>query len=185
MTSLPTVDFDAPAAKVLSPATLAHVVLRTANLQLMADFYTEFLGASITYGNDVISFVTYDEEHHRIALVGFSSAAPKNPSSCGLEHIAFTYASLAELLLAYRHRKARGILPARCVNHGPATSIYYKDPDGNMLETQVDNFDTVDKATVFIMGDNFAENPIGVDFDAEKLIAALQRGEYERMLKTR
>lgn len=185
MPSSSTVDFDAPATKVLSPATLAHVVLRTANLQPMVDFYTEFLGGTITYSNEVISFITYDEEHHRIALVGIPSTAPKNPSSCGLEHIAFTHNSLTELLLAYRQRKARGILPIWCVNHGPTTSIYYKDPDGNMLETQVDNFDTVEEATAFMMGDRFSENPIGADFDAEEMIAAIKRGEDERVLKTR
>lgn len=34
---------------------------------------------------------------------------------------------------------------------GSTTSIYYKDPDGNMLETQVDNFDSVEEATKFMV----------------------------------
>lgn len=180
-----TPDFDAPGAKALSPASLAHVVLRTANLGQMVDFYVKFLGGSITYGNDMISFITYDEEHHRVALIGIPDTMPKNSSSCGLEHIAFTFVTLADLLLAYRQRKARGIVPVWCVNHGPTTSIYYKDPDGNMLETQVDNFDTVDDATAFMISEKFAENPIGTDFNAEEMIAAIKNGEDESDLKKR
>ncbi|CAL5873686.1 uncharacterized protein PFLUO_LOCUS7968 [Penicillium psychrofluorescens] len=178
-------DFDEPSAKVLSPASLAHVVLRTANLERMVDFYTTFLGGTVTYGNEVISFIRYDDEHHRIALIGIPSTEPKKPTSCGLEHIAFTFNSLSDLLASYRHRKARNIAPVWCVNHGPTTSIYYKDPDGNMLETQVDNFDTVDDANAFMMSKAFAENPIGTDFDAEELIQAISRGEDERVLKKR
>ncbi|KAL4801510.1 Glyoxalase/Bleomycin resistance protein/Dihydroxybiphenyl dioxygenase [Aspergillus unguis] len=177
--------FDAPSTKVLSPASLAHVVLRTANLPRMVDFYTTFLGGTVTYGNEILSFITYDEEHHRIALIGVPSTGPKVPTSCGLEHIAFAFNNLSDLLAAYRHRKARGISPVWCVNHGPTTSIYYKDPDGNMLETQVDNFDTVDDANAFMMSSYFAENPIGTDFDPEEMIKAITRGEDERALKKR
>ncbi|KAF4493698.1 glyoxalase Bleomycin resistance Dioxygenase [Fusarium agapanthi] len=178
-------DFDAAIGNTLSPSMLAHVVLRTANLQPMVDYYCNFLGGSVTYGNDMISFITYDEEHHRIALIGIPSTQPKNPTTCGLEHIAFTFNTLADLLLAYRHRKARGINPCWCINHGPTTSIYYKDPDGNMLETQVDNFPSTEEATAFMMSDKFSENPIGTDFDAEEMIAAIRRGEDEKTLKTR
>lgn len=181
----PLPDFDAASAKVLSPTTLAHVVLRTANLERMVEFYTQFLGGTVTYGNEMISFITYDEEHHRIALIGLPDTQPKNPTSCGLEHIAFTFPTLADLLLAYRHRKTGNINPVWSVNHGPTTSIYYKDPDGNMLETQVDNFDTVAEATEFMTSVYFTENPIGTDFDPEQLIAALRNGEDERVLKKR
>jgi catechol-2,3-dioxygenase len=179
------VDFDAPSTKVLSPSLLAHVVLRTASLERMVNFYTTFLGGTITYGNDVISFITYDEEHHRVALIGIPSTGPKVQTSCGLEHIAFTFNSLSDLLQSYRHRKARNIDPFWCVNHGPTTSIYYKDPDGNMLETQVDNFDTIESATAFMMSKEFAENPIGTDFDPEELIQAIKRGEADHTLKKR
>ncbi|KAJ0306621.1 hypothetical protein COL5a_005987 [Colletotrichum fioriniae] len=179
------VDYDTPVSKVISPSGLAHVVLRTVNLPRMVEFYTTFLGGSVTYGNEMISFITYDNEHHRIALIEVPGTAAKNPASCGLEHIAFSFDTLEALLLAYRHRKTRGIEPVWCVNHGPTTSIYYKDPDGNMLETQVDNFDTVEEATAFMMSDEFTENPIGVDFVAEEMIGALRAGGDEKVLKKR
>ncbi|KAL2845108.1 Glyoxalase/Bleomycin resistance protein/Dihydroxybiphenyl dioxygenase [Aspergillus pseudodeflectus] len=178
-------DFDAPSSGVLSPASLAHVVLRTAKLRQSVIFYTNFLGGTVTHENDMISFITYDDEHHRIALIGLPDTAPKDPRTCGLEHIAFSFNTLADLLLSYRQRKARGIEPVWCVNHGPTTSIYYKDPDGNMLETQVDNFDSVEDATKHMMSPEFAENPIGTDFDAEEMIVALKSGVAESVLKKR
>lgn len=171
--------------QVTSPAALAHVVLRTANIQRMVEFYTTFLGGKVTYGNETIAFITYDEEHHRVALIGIPTSEPKNVNSCGLEHIAFSFNSLASLLQSYRERKTHGMEPVWCINHGPTTSIYYRDPDGNMLETQVDNFETVQEATAFMMSDKFAENPIGTDFDPEEMMDALAKGEDEKVLMKR
>lgn len=179
------VEWDAPTAKVLSPAKLAHVVLRTNNLKTMVDYYKTFLGAEAMYENEMLAFLTYDEEHHRIALVQIPETKNKDPRTCGLEHIAFTFNTLTELLLSYRQRKQRGIPPFWPVNHGPTTSIYYKDPDGNMIETQVDNYDDADAATEFMKSASFAENPIGVDFDPEDFIKRLSDGESEVELQQR
>lgn len=179
------VDFNAKAPKVLSPAKLAHVVLRTNKLPEMVAFYRDFLGAEVIYENEYLAFISYDDEHHRIALIGMPSIQHKDRNTCGLEHMAFTFNTLADLLLSYRQRKERGIAPLWPVNHGPTTSIYYKDPDGNMIETQVDNFEDADEATEFMRSKYFAENPIGTDFDPEDYIKRLSAGEKEENLKKR
>ncbi|KAL5356330.1 Glyoxalase/Bleomycin resistance protein/Dihydroxybiphenyl dioxygenase [Aspergillus floccosus] len=178
-------DFNAPAFKVLSPSALAHLVLRTPNLKAMEDFYVTFLGGRVAHRNDVLSFITYDEEHHRIALFALPEKSPKVPSSYGLEHVAFSFSNLADLMLSYRQRKSRRISPIWCVNHGPTTSIYYKDPDSNVLETQVDNFDTSEAANEFMSSVEFSNNPIGTDFDPEEMIGRLEAGEDERALMKR
>lgn len=186
MGSLPVTDFDDVGTKVLSPSMFAHVVLRTGSLPKMVDFYTTFLGGRVTHGNDFVSFITYDSEHHRIAILGIPSTGPKQPHSAGLEHIAYSFPTLSSLLLAYRQRKARGISPVWCVNHGPTMSIYYRDPDDNMIETQVDNFETVEEANAFMESPEFAENPIGTDFDPDELIERIRAGgEDEEALKKR
>ncbi|KAJ4986251.1 glyoxalase/Bleomycin resistance protein/Dioxygenase [Stagonosporopsis vannaccii] len=177
-----TVDFDAPHGVVKSPTKLAHVVLRTNNFKSMVDFYRVFLGAQVIYENEMLAFLSYDDEHHRIAILAIPGTESKQATSCGLEHIAFTFDNLSDLLLAYRQRKTHGILPLWPVNHGPTTSIYYKDPDGNQIETQVDNFENAEDATNFMKSKEFAENPIGVDFDPEDMIQRLQKGEDERSL---
>jgi catechol-2,3-dioxygenase len=176
---------DTTTGKVLSPAALVHVVLQTSQYEPMVAFYKAFLGAHATYENDHLAFLTYDEEHHRVAIVHMPSARPKDPTSAGMAHMAFAFNTLKDLLLAYRQRKARGILPIWATNHGPTTSMYYQDPDGNQIETQVDNFDNVEETTAYMNTPEFAENPIGVDFDPEDLIKRVENGEDEGSLKKR
>lgn len=166
-------------SKVISPSKLAHVVLRTSaeNFKRMSNFYKTFLGGEATYENEFLSFITYDEEHHRVAIAGVPGTGPKSLKTSGLEHIAFTFDTLDDLAKAYTQRKEHGIIPIWSVNHGPTTSIYYADPDGNQIETQVDNFDNLEDANAFMASSEFAENPIGVDFDPEDLVKRLQSGE--------
>lgn len=169
----------------MSPAKLAHVVLRTSNFNNMVQFYKTFLGASAMFENDDMCFMTYDEEHHRIGIMNFPNLGPKNTQTAGLEHIAFTFNTLRDLTTSYTQRKEHGISPFWTINHGPTTSVYYKDPDGNVLETQVDNFDTPEESIAFGKSDAYKVNPIGVDFEMEELIGKLDSGVKEEDLKVR
>ncbi|KAL8351409.1 hypothetical protein RB598_006279 [Gaeumannomyces tritici] len=171
---------------VLPPAKLAHVVISTTQFKPMVAFYKTVLGGHSPFETDTMSFITYDDEHHRIAIFAHPEAAtatttttgpPQQHRSPGLEHIAFTYPTLGDLIASYRHRKALGILPAWAVNHGPTLSLYYADPDGNQVEMQVDAFATADEATGFLRSPAFAENPFGVDVDPEDLARRLDAGE--------
>jgi hypothetical protein len=57
-------------------------------------------------------------------------------------------------------RKA-DIQPHVPVQHGPTTSIYYRDLDGNMVELQIDNFTTPEEATEYLRGEEFRADPFG------------------------
>lgn len=130
-------DYDNPGATVIRPAFLAHVVFRTTgteSFQAMVKFWVKFLNAEVTYQNSSLSFLTYDEEHHRIAIGIFPETIKRKGKPTGLAHIAFTYTTLQELAMSYRQRKVLGMVPFWCVNHGPTTSLYYHDPDGNEIE---------------------------------------------------
>lgn len=172
------IDFGNPPSTTIVPAKLAHVVIRTNNKERLKSFYTQFLGAHESMGTPTMSFLTYDEEHHRLGIVEIPNTGPKVRHSWGLEHFAFTFNNITDLLFAYRQRKAAGIDPICCVNHGPTTSIYYKDPDGNFVETQVDNMKP-DEANIFMKSDVAKENPFGVLFDPEDYIRRLEKGESE------
>ena len=115
-------------SKVLSPASFAHVVLRTTseNFPKVTEFYKTFLGAEANYENQFVSFLSYDYEHHRIAIIGMPNIGSKQANTCGLDHFAFTYNSLQDMVQSYRQRKALDIFPHWCINHGPTTSLYYK-----------------------------------------------------------
>ncbi len=53
----------------------------------------------------------YDEEHHRIGLIARPDLGGGSDDRPGLEHIAFTYGSLGELLATYRCLAIDGIEP--------------------------------------------------------------------------
>lgn len=161
-----------------SPNSLAHIVLRTSpeHYRLMIDFYCKLLKAEITCDGPIICFLRYDYEHHRIAIINESklTPVPDGVAHAGLDHIAFSYKNLTELARAYsglRNHPDGPILPVWTTNHGPTTSIYYRDPDRNKIELQVDNFDTPDEANVFMGGKDYVDNPIGSDFDVEQWAA--------------
>ncbi len=63
--------------------------------------------------------------------------------------------------------------------------MYFQDPDGNKVEAQVDNFDSVEAATEFMEGPLFRENPMGTDFTPEELIARVKSGEDHSKIKKR
>jgi len=83
---------------------------------------------------------------------------------------------LGDLLSTYVRLREEGILPERTINHGMTTSMYYKDPDGNRIELQVENFDDPQEGLAFMNGPVFEKNPIGVLFDADELVERFEAG---------
>ena len=165
-----------PPTRRIAPEKFAHVVLKTARFGAVIDWYATVLQARVAFRNDFIAFLTYDDEHHRVAVINTPNSPAPDDAAAGVHHIAFTYTGLGELLATYRRLMAAGIEPARCINHGPTTSMYYRDPDGLRVELQIDNFATMDEAHAYFTGPDFAENPIGVIFDPERLIRDYEAG---------
>ena len=157
------------------PAKFAHVVLKTADLKRAREWYCTVLEGWVGYENDMVCFVTYDDEHHRIGLLTMPGLQSPPANSYGLEHIAFTYASLGALLANYRRLKKLGIEPYWTINHGPTISMYYRDPDGNKVEAQYDVFATAAEATDFI-NTYYGENFMGIIFDPEEMAAGYEAG---------
>ncbi|MBM3218455.1 MAG: biphenyl 2,3-dioxygenase [Candidatus Rokubacteria bacterium] len=168
----------------ISPRKFAHVVLKTAHFDAVIAWYATVLQAKVAMRTDFIAFLTYDDEHHRVAVINAPNGPAPDDAAAGVHHIAYTYADLGELLATYRRLKANGIEPARCINHGPTTSMYYRDPDGLRVELQIDNFATMDEANAYMTGPDFAENPIGVIFDPEALIRDYESGRsFEDLIR--
>ena len=173
-----------PSVQVV-PTKLAHIVLRTSDKRSLLDWYVAVLGGAIAFENDFIGFMTYDDEHHRVAVIQMPDLKKPDGQVPGLHHVAFTYAGLADLLATYERLAARGITPRYCVNHGPTMSMYYEDPDANRVELQIDNFATMEEANAWMKTRDFEENPIGVDFDPADLLARFRGGAPEAELKKR
>ncbi|WP_157801243.1 MULTISPECIES: VOC family protein [Sphingobium] len=167
--------------RAVSPHKLAHVVLNTRdNFTAMMDWYQTVLNArrigEYAVGPGNMGLLTYDEEHHRIAIVSGPHYQPAGEGPrVGLEHIAFTYSDAADLLHTYARLKQQdAIEPTISVNHGPTTSLYYRDPEGNRVELLVDNLG-MEEAIQFAH-DVFDVNAIGTLYDPQAAYDALIAG---------
>ncbi|KAF6807909.1 biphenyl-2,3-diol 1,2-dioxygenase 2 [Colletotrichum sojae] len=167
------------------PSELAHLVLRSSNPERLVDFYTKFLSARVVHASSLITFLTWDHEHHRLAILNDPTATPRPDNACGMDHFALAFPSLGELLRNYRARRELGIEPAYCVNHGMSTSMYYRDPDGNKIETQVDAFEKPEDAIKFMESLEFGRDPRGPPFDPEEFLRRFEAGEDEKVLMQR
>jgi catechol-2,3-dioxygenase len=139
----------------------------------------------VAFENDFIAFLTYDDEHHRIAIVDTGASEAPPPTASGVEHIAFTYGSLEDLVGTYERLKGQGLQPYWTINHGPTTSCYYRDPDGNQVELQIDNFESIEALHDWFRSGAFAQNPIGVEFDVDDLVARFRAGVPQEELVRR
>jgi catechol-2,3-dioxygenase len=160
-----------------APAKFAHFVLRTRRLAKLRDWWLNLLRAEVVFETDLLCFMTYDEEHHRLALVGLPGLEDPPERGVGLDHVAFTYAGLGDLLATYERLKTEGVVPYWAINHGPTTSLYYRDPDGNQVELQIDNFADVETLQAWFRSGAFEKNPIGVEFNVEKLVERYRNGD--------
>ena len=171
--------------EAVSPALFAHFVVRTSNFEAMRAWYKTVLNARIVHDNGTLCFMTYDDEHHRLALVNVPGLQKPAADNWGLNHIAYSYRTMRDLLSTYVRLRDEGILPFRPINHGPTVSMYYHDPDGTGVELQVDAFPTKDAAAAYFDSDAFRDNPIGVLFDPEELVKAFEAGVPEEELMRR
>ena len=165
-----------PAEPHVVPSKLAHYVIRAKHFQAMLAWYRQVFHLRTSFEAPVIAFLTYDEEHHRIAFLNTEHLPAPDSQRTGIDHVAFTYASLQALLHTWERLSGLGITPFWCINHGLTTSMYYRDPDGNEIELQVDNFDSLEAGHAYFASPAFAANPIGVDFDPARLLQRLREG---------
>jgi catechol-2,3-dioxygenase len=159
-----------------APVKLSHVVLQTNRVAEMRDWYSQLLEARVQAEVGPMCLLTYDDEHHRIALMNLEPYTERSPSAAGMHHMAFTYDSLTALLENYERLKGYDVLPWFCVNHGPTISLYYRDPDGNQSELLVDVFETPEEANDYIYSPTFQSNPIGTEFDPDEMLKKLRSG---------
>lgn len=162
------------------PSKFAHVVYQTRRFEEMLDWYQKVFEAKVVWQNPALAFLTYDDEHHRFALINLSALKPDGAevaarADTGVDHLAYTYASLGDLLENYARLKLEGITPYWPIHHGITLSLYYQDPDGNRMEFQVDCCKAAE-ANAHMRTGAFAANPIGVEIDPDALLAQYRNG---------
>src|SRR5437588_624446 len=87
----------APATQPISPAKFAHFVLRTGQIDRMTEWYQRVLAARIVFRDERLCFLSYDDEHHRLAMIQIPGLAPRDPEAAGTDHGAYSYRDRVEL----------------------------------------------------------------------------------------
>lgn len=163
---------------VIRPA-FHHFNLKTTRLQELIDWYCAVVGAEVLFQDEVGAWLSNDAANHRIALLAFPGFVddPEKDSRTGLHHSAFEYASFEDLNASYLRLRDAGIDPDFCLDHGMTFSYYYKDPDGNHVELQVDTFgDWAESAAWMRTSEAFRANPIGVFVDPARVAEVAATG---------
>jgi catechol 2,3-dioxygenase-like lactoylglutathione lyase family enzyme len=177
---------------------LSELVLKTGRFDEMSAFYTRVLGHGPFYERtpgpeapprpagmperavDVRLgfFRIHDAPHSQVlALFGIDSLTGAEASGPGLHHFQFGVASLGDLVAQHEHMVSTGVRPHRAANHGQATSFYYRDPDGNIVEFSCPNFATTEEEEAFMAGPVFAANPSGLELDPDRFAARYRAGD--------
>lgn len=185
---------DAPGSvtSMPSPREMHHAHIFTdEKYEEMIEFYKMLFNAEVIAVHNhsaSLTFLSYDDHDHRVVLIKRPGLQPKIANSVGVSHIAFCYESLGELIFIYKKLKGIGHPPPHwTVNHGNSTSFYYKDPDGNEVETMMDNFapiDTREYKNIYQFTEEFGEMKEG-NFDPDKMVALYESGVPDTTLLDR
>jgi len=100
----------------IRPKKFAHIVYRTRRFEQILSWYTQVFGAKVQHQDPALAFLTYDDEHHRFAFANLSVLQPQGTQTekeglIGVDHVAYTFASLDQLLDNYVQLKELGIKP--------------------------------------------------------------------------
>ncbi len=129
---------------------LQHCGLTTGNLDAMLAWYGKVLGMTV-YARvaapagspfKTVAFATNDEVNHRLSFFetpGLPVDDDRDKHS-RVQHIAFEYKTLDDLLGTYLRLKKLGIPLLWAADQFIQTALYYADPDGNIVELNVNNF---------------------------------------------
>src|SRR5688572_18341062 len=101
---------------VAKPVKFAHVVYMTRRFDEMIAWYRDVFEADVVYENPALAFLTYDDEHHRFAFANLDVLKPESVArgergEIGVNHVAYTYGSVGDLLSTYARLKAASIHP--------------------------------------------------------------------------
>ena len=117
---------------------LGHVLLKTEDIEASVSFYCGMLGFELVEyqsdGHDKMAFLSLGKKGHDIDLIQVPKGDLADSESSRVHHIAFQVGSYDALRDAYFSLSDTGIEIIRSMDHVSQKSIYFKDPDGNIIE---------------------------------------------------
>lgn len=118
--------------------SLNHVGIYVIDIDTMTDFYTSFFGFIVTDERtdmNPIRFMTMSpDEHHQLLLV--SGRTPDSPST--VAQISFLLDDFKQLRAVHERAQADPrITRIWTLDHGNSWTVYFRDPEDNIIETYV------------------------------------------------
>ncbi len=123
----------------IHPATrIGHLNLKVIDMERALAFYCDVLGFRVRRyrQGSQLAFLGAGESSFDLALVAIKSQqeVPSSPAASGLDHFAIRYPSRRNLAHAYQHLLECGVELREATDHWIAESLYFDDPDGNLVE---------------------------------------------------
>jgi catechol-2,3-dioxygenase len=167
-----------------------EVVLRTSQYAAMKSWYSQVLNTQPMFESERKETIgsgsmrqmclirSYSEFPftETLAIFDFAELRQNDQTVSGMDHFQMQFGSIGDLFDRYEALAAQGIVPIRSANHGPSTSFYYRDPDGNRVELSVKNYATEAETLAFMQTEAFRRNPAGIDVDPAEYIARYRGG---------
>ena len=176
-----------------TPPQFSEVILKTARFATLKDWYETVTDVKAFFVRDDaknatwagawnIAFIRIFSAHPYTQVLGIfevpslSGQADNQKGTSGLHHMQLRHAGLDHLFSRYEALHARGITPMRSFNHGPGTSFYYHDPDGNTVELSSANFANEADYLAYFRSEAYAKNISGIEIDPTEFVARYRAG---------
>jgi catechol-2,3-dioxygenase len=105
-----------------------------------------------------------------VALFEVPGTTAATTNTAGLHHLQLRDASRTTLALRYRLLHSLDIVPFRAMDHGPTSSLYYRDPDGNTVEIAVSNSPDPALFRTAEAAEEYRRNPSGQILDMARFL---------------
>lgn len=135
-----------------------------------------------------IAFIRIFSDHPYTQVLGLfevpavTGRADNTRGEPGMHHMQLRHANLEHLFSRYESLKALGITPMRSFNHGPGTSFYYHDPDGNTVELSSANFVREADYLAYFRSESYAKNISGIEIDPAEYVGRYRSGTPQEEL---